>query len=191
MDTLTKDEFEAREFHYLREIDLGKLFLYPTDTVYGIGCDATNSEAVLKVCEAKNRPVGKPFSVIAPSLSWIKENCIIPRHAEEWLEKLPGPYTFIFELRTLQCVAPEVLGGGKTLGIRMPAHWFSAKVKKLEKPIVTTSVNPTGEMFMTSLDNLHDSIKGKVSFIVYEGEKIARPSTLVKLNSEDIEVVER
>ena len=190
MDTLTKDAFEAREFHYLREMDKGKLFLYPTDTIYGIGCDATDSEAVLKLRSAKNRSE-KPFSVIAPSLSWIHENCVVPRHAEEWLDKLPGPYTFIFQLRTTQCVAPEVLCGGNTIGIRIPSHWFSEKVKKLEKPIVTTSVNPTGEMFMTSLENLHDSIKGKVSFIVYEGEKIARPSTLVKLASEDVEVVER
>ena len=190
MEVLTKDELEIREFHYLREIDRGKLFIYPTDTIYGIGCDATNSESVAKIRLAKNKSE-KPFSVIAPSKSWIYENCVVPHAAEEWIEKLPGPYTLIFKLRTLQCVAPEVLNGGKTLGVRLPHHWFVEKVKKLEKPVVTTSVNPSGEMFMTSLETLHDSIEGKVAFVIYEGEKIARPSTLVKLHSEDVEVIQR
>lgn len=190
MEILTQEEFSEREFHYLREIDLGKLFIYPTDTIYGIGCDATNSQAVKKIREAKGKS-SKPFSIIAPSKSWIYENCIVPEHGKEWIDKLPGPYTLIFQLRTTQCVAPEVLQGEKTIGIRIPSHWFVEHVKHFEKPLVTTSVNPTGEMFMTSLETLDDTIKSKVTFIIFEGEKIGRPSTIVKLDKEDVEIIER
>ena len=190
MDVLTREEFVEREFHYLREIDLGKLFIYPTDTIYGLGCDATNARAVAQLQATKKR-TQKPFSVIAPNKQWIHENCVVPPHAVEWLEKLPGPYTFVFKLKSTDCVVPSVLCGGDTLGVRLPSHWFSERLKHFEKPIVTTSVNPSGEMFMTSLEHLHDSIKNRVSFIVYEGERIGKPSTIVRLDLKDAEVIER
>lgn len=190
MDVLTKEEFLDREFHYLREIDVGKLFIYPTDTIYGIGCDATNAAAVAKLQETKHRSA-KPYSIIAPSKDWIYENCIVPKHAVSWLEKLPGSYTMVFKLKVKDCVVHTVLAGGDTLGIRLPSHWFSERLRKFEKPIITTSVNPSGEMFMTSLENLHDNIKSRVSFIIYEGEKIGKPSTIVRLDKQEVEVVER
>lgn len=154
----------------------GSVFVYPTDTIYGLGCDATNGKAVMKVRQIKGREK-KPFSVIAPSKSWIMENCLTKK---EDLERLPGPYTIILPLKS-GCVDPGVNLGLNTLGVRIPDHWFSQIVKKLGLPVVTTSANVSGQNFMTSIDNLDPGIKKSVDFVVYEGPKTGRPSKIIDL----------
>ena len=71
MKFLTPEEFEMNKFTHLESLKKGAVFLYPTDTIYGIGCDATNHEAVYKTREAKQRYT-RPFSIIAPSKKWIQ-----------------------------------------------------------------------------------------------------------------------
>ena len=165
------------------------VFIYPTDTIYGIGCDATNDKAVARVREIKGREM-KPFSVIAPSKEWIFENCIVNEKAKEWLDKLPGAYTFIFKLKDKKTKAvAENVNLGETIGVRIPTHWISEAVNKLKVPIVTTSVNLTGKPFMTSLDNLDEDIKNKVDFIIYEGEKKGSPSRVVDLTGEEAKIL--
>ncbi len=159
------------------------IFIYPTDTIYGIGCNALSKEAVEKVRIAKQR-TKNPFSVIAPSKDWIMENCIVDDSGKEWLKKLPGPYTLIFKIKK-KCVAENVAPGLKTLGVRIPDHWFSDFVKELKIPIITTSANKSSEDFMTSLENLDMDIKGKIDFIIYEGEKIGRPSKIIDLTNKE------
>ena len=126
----------------------GHIVVYPTDTVYGIGCDATNERAVERVYAIKGRGA-KPVSVIAPSLAWIRAHCSIPAYAEEWLAKLPGPYTLILTLKDKSCVAATVLQGRTALGVRIPAHACSEVVTQFGKPVVTTSANPSGEPVVT------------------------------------------
>ena len=67
------------------------------------------------------------------------------------------------------------------MGVRIPDHWFSQVVEALGFPIITTSANKTGQPFMTSLENLDSEMKMKVDFIIYEGEKKARPSKIIDL----------
>ena len=76
------------------QINLEKIYVYPTDTIYGIGCDATNDKLVLKIRSIKKRDE-KPFSIIAPSKDWIKNNFEIIH--PEYLDKLPGPYTLVMK----------------------------------------------------------------------------------------------
>jgi L-threonylcarbamoyladenylate synthase len=190
MDIVTKDEFLQRKSEFIPKIEAGTIFIHPTDTIYGIGCDATNSSAVKKVREAKQR-VDNPFSVIAPSKKWIYDNCEYSEEAISWIEKLPGPYTLILKLKNKKAIANEVNLGSGTLGIRIPAHWFSGFVRELGFPVVSTSANISGEPYMTSMDNLDARIKPKVGFVIYEDEKKGRPSTVVKLFSEKVEVVQR
>lgn len=168
----------------------GAVFIHPTDTIYGIGCDATNDAAVKKIREAKQR-VSMPFSVIAPSKGWIYENCEVSEEAESWLDKLPGPYTLIFRLKNKSAVAASVVSGSENLGVRMPRHWILDVVKELGFPVVSTSANITGQPYMTSVDELDSSIRQKVDFAIFEGEKDGRPSTIVKLFEKGVEVVER
>jgi L-threonylcarbamoyladenylate synthase len=132
----------------------GETLVYPTDTVYGIGCDATNYAAVARVREIKHRDE-KPFSVIAPSMQWIRTNCVIPAYAEELLAKLPGPYTFVFLLRDA-CVALNVSGGA--LGVRIPDHAVATLATAFGKPVVTTSANISGEPVIRSVSSLPEGL---------------------------------
>ncbi len=181
MRTLNKDDYNVNKHKILKQIDQGAVFIHPTDTIYGIGCDATNPEAVNKIRDAKQRRT-QPFSVIAPSRDWVRANCIVDQEAEDWLAKLPGPYTIILKLKNQNAVAKNVNPTEDgTIGMRRPDHWISEITNDLNKPIITTSANITGKNFMTSMDNLDLNVKKKMDFIIYEGEKKGRPSTIVDL----------
>lgn len=189
MRIITKDEFFLHIEEFEEKVRQGDVFVYPTDTIYGIGCDATNNEAVDNIRKIKDRSKA-PFSVIAPSIDWIRENCEITSEAEEWLEKLPGAYTLILPLKNPDCVAKGVCNG-KTLGVRMPKHWIRALVRTLGVPIVTTSVNKTGQSFMRSIDDLDQDIKMRVGFIIDEGTLEHRPSNIVNLTEGSITIRDR
>ena len=98
MTTVNKDEYNVNKSRILKQIKEGAVFIHPTDTIYGIGCDATNEAAVDKVRDAKQRK-DLPFNIIAPSRDWVRANCEVDQEAEEWLAKLPGPYTIILKLK--------------------------------------------------------------------------------------------
>lgn len=190
MEIVTKEEFLLEKIKYLRLIGKGAVFIHPTDTIYGIGCDATNDEAVQRIRSMKQR-ASMPFSVIAPSKTWIFENCKATASAKEWIEKLPGPYTLILKLKKKSTVAAAVNLNNDNLGVRMPKHWFTDVVAELGSPVVSTSANITGQPYMTSVEDLDSNIRQKVDFIIYEGEKQGRPSTIVKLFGKKVEVVKR
>ncbi|MBT5739496.1 threonylcarbamoyl-AMP synthase [Candidatus Woesearchaeota archaeon] len=177
METLTKTEVKKRFDEIINWINKGAIFIYPTDTIYGIGCITTNDDSVKKINQIKQRE-GKPLSVWVPNKEWISTNCIIPTIAEEWLDKLPGSYTFIFNLKDQNVISKNVSKEG-TIGVRLPNHWFNNIVSKLKSPIITTSVNKAGEMFMTDLENLDPDIQNSVDFLIYEGEKKGKPSKII------------
>ena len=159
-----------------------KIFIYPTDTIYGIGCDAKNEELVNKIRKIKQRHE-TPFSVIAPDKEWIKENCEISQNAKFYLNKLPGPYTLILKLKNKQAIANNV-SFSSTIGVRIPAHPITKIISKLKIPIITTSVNLSGDKFMTSLDDLNQEIKSQIDAIIYEGPIKCKPSTVIDLSQD-------
>src|SRR3989338_8879086 len=179
MEVVSKEEFQRNEKLFVERIKGGAIFIYPTDTIYGIGCDATNDEAVQKLRTLKDRSKN-PFSVIVPSRKWIYSHCDVSEEADQWVEKLPGPYTLILKTKK-HAVSKYLAPGLDTLGVRIPKHWFSAVVEKLGIPIVTTSANKSGKDFMTSLKDLDEALKKAADFIIYEGEKKGDPSQLVDL----------
>lgn len=190
MRIITKAEFLGSREHFLKRIREGGVFIYPTDTIYGIGCDATNNEAVKRIREIKHRSEA-PFSVAVPSKEWIKGNCFLSAEAKKWLDKLPGPYTLLLKLKNKDAVAAAVVQKTDVIGIRIPANWFSKAVAELGLPIVSTSANITKESHMTSLNDLDREVAGKVDFIVYEGKKESSPSTIVKLYGRKTDIVNR
>jgi len=173
---------------YQRVLKQG-IFITPTDTVYGLSCDANNKKLVKKVRKLKQSK--QPFSVIAPTKKWVRENCVISNEAEKWLMKLPGPYTLILKLKNKHAVSKEVYNKkDKTIGIRMPDHWITDVVKKIDTPLITTTANIHGGNYMTSLDNLNPEIKNKVDLIISVGIKKGYPSTIIHLVDEE-KIVER
>lgn len=191
MKILTKDEFIIQQDKWLADVKNGAVFVYPTDTIYGIGCNALLSSAIKRIREIKERE-DLPFSIIAPSKEWIRQNCVVSKKSEEWLDKLPGPYTLILKLKNSKVVAKEVAPGKDSIGIRIPDHWISKIVQRLNVPIITTSVNVSGESFATSVETIEEDITGKIDFAVDEGEKKGRPSTIVNLeNEKEVKIIKR
>ncbi len=189
--SITKEEFLRNKQDYYQLIREGTLFVYPTDTIYGIGCNALDEEAVQKIRAVKDRNEA-PFSVIAPSKEWIHEHMELSPPAEEWLSKLPGPYTLIMKMKKGRgaCVAPAVTNTN-SLGIRMINHWMQDVAAELGIPVVTTSVNKTGESFMTAPDAIDEAIREAVAVVIDEGEKKGRPSQIIFLNKTEVEVKKR
>ena len=170
---------------FIDEMKKGKIFIYPTDTIYGIGCNALNSKSVEKIRELKNREE-KPFSVIAPNKKWIIENCETDNSVKKWIKKLPGKYTLILKLKNKKCICEKTNNDSGTLGIRIPQHWFSKLVEEANVPFVTTSVNLSGELPANSLENINKEIKDKVDYVIDEGRLENRPSTIVNLINGEI-----
>lgn len=169
-----------QEQEIINQIKLGKIFIYPTDTIYGLGCDATNIEAVKKIKQIKNRDEDKPLSVIAPSLEWINNNLIIDCEIEKYL---PGPYTIILKKKN-----PDFLNhvsSTPSLGVRIPNCDFTKIIQKTGLPFITTSVNLAGEPFLTNIQDLNQEIKSKVDSIIDIGPLTGKPSTLI-LNGKEI-----
>lgn len=180
MEILTKAELRVRLDEFLEKISEGAVFIYPTDTIYGIGCNALNERSVQKVRELKRRE-DKPFSVWVPSLQWIRDNCILDEKSKEALQQLPGPVTLVLRLKNKRSITGNVIKDMETIGVRIPDHWFSKVVEKLNIPIVTTSANKTGRPFMTSIEDIDPEIKEGVEFMIYEGPKEGRPSRIIDL----------
>ena len=122
----------------IKEILAGKIFIYPTDTIYGLGCDATNELSVNRIKEIKGRDKDKPLSIIAPSMGWIKNNFIFDVNLDSYL---PGPYTIILKKKEPSFL--NWISSGDSIGIRIPANNFTKEIQKADVPFVTTSVNMT------------------------------------------------
>lgn len=145
----------------IKQIRKGKVFVYPTDTVYGLGCDAGNAEAVARIKEIKGRDEGKPMSVIAPSFNWIQDHCICDNFLKQYL---PGAYTLILEKKDKEFL--KEVASGETLGVRIPDCEFSLIVKEANVPFVTTSVNKSGEKPACKISDIDKDILDKVDIIV-------------------------
>ena len=182
MEVFTPETFRLRRKEVLQRIKDGEIFIHPTDTIYGLGCNAQDEKAVSTIRRLKKRPEN-PFSVWAPSVKWIQQNCQVEKAGQQWIKKLPGPYTLVLPLKNTHAVAASVHQSVPTLGVRLPKHWFSAVVEELGIPLVTTSANQTGQHFMTSLEDLDPEIEEGVSFAFYEGPKEGRPSQIVDLTT--------
>ncbi|MBI4016295.1 MAG: threonylcarbamoyl-AMP synthase [Candidatus Aenigmarchaeota archaeon] len=190
MRILTKAQFLREKDVWLSKLRAGAVFMYPTDTIYGIGCDATNKQAVDVIRQAKQRDE-KPFSVIAPSKKWIEENCIVSNTAKECLKKLPGPYTLLLPLLNKNAIAPNVIGTSQNIGVRIPKHWWNEFVAEFGKPLVTTSVNIAGQPHATSVWNVPIKLKEHIDFAIDDGQIKNPPSILLDCTSEQINEVKR
>lgn len=162
----------------------GGVILYPTDTIWGLGCDATNEAAVQKLLELKNRPEHKSLIVLLDNdnklQSYVKE---IPEVAYDLIEYAEKPLTIIFD--AAKNLAPSVINKDGSVGIRIVKHDFcSPLIQRFRKPLVSTSANLSGEASPKNFDDIDDAIKAGVDYIVdFEQEKRQHgaPSTIIKL----------
>ncbi len=172
----------------------GGIVIYPTDTVYGIGCDIHNQKAVEKLCRIKGlNPDKANLSFICHDLSHIADYAHgITTPAYKVLKKaLPGPFTFIFEA---SAKAPRVGGQKrKTVGIRVPDNQIILQiVKELGNPIVSTSVREdenTLDEYVTDPDLILEKYRTMVDLVIDGGFGGNVPSTIIDCTNDDFELV--
>lgn len=164
----------------------GVLFVYPTDTVYGLGC-SIHSESINVVFEIKNRSRQLPLSVAFSSLEMVKRYAIVDAKQETFIiERLDMPYTFIVRKRE---VVPDIVTSGKdTMGVRIPNNEVTKRIiEGADTPIITTSANLSGKSPPVSVDDIDKVILGGVSLVVDAGPcRIGRPSKVVDLVEDKI-----
>ena len=190
MQIIPKQDFLAKKEQFISRIREGSIFIYPTDTIYGVGCNALNKGLVNKIRNAKQSG-DQPFSVIAPSKDWIIKNLDYKESFKPWLDKLPGPYTLIMNIKNKDCVSEETNNNLNTLGVRIPNNWFSDIVAEAGVPVITTSVNIHSNEHISSTAQIPESIKNLVDFAIDDGIIKGSPSTLVNLSKPEPEIIER
>ena len=156
------------------QIKSGKIFVYPTDTIYGLGCNAEDEKAVQKIKNLKKRDKDKPFSVIAPSLGWIKKHCVVDVELEKYL---PGPYTIILKKKDKNFLS--YVSSTDSLGVRIPDNEFTLKIQESGVPFITTSVNESGQDFAKQISEISKEILSQVDSVVDVGKLSGSPSTLI------------
>ncbi len=162
----------------------GKIMIYPTDTLYGIGGNALDVNVVERIHKIKERDAGKPLSVIMGNLDMIGEYCELTKEQELILiNYLPGPYTFILKLKKGTRIA--AVGNSETVGVRVPEHQFARRLSvELKIPIITTSANISGKKDAATVKQIEKSVLDNVDFVVDGGETMYKQaSTVVDLIS--------
>jgi L-threonylcarbamoyladenylate synthase len=184
-DALNKPAIRSLMIEGMRN---GAIFVYPTDTLYGLGCNAEIGESVDKITEAKGRDAGKKSSVIAPSKDWIWKHTTLSRINMKFADALlPGPYTIIMKAKK-SAPKPAVSGGG-SMGVRLPKHPFSRLIADAGVPFLSTSVNLSGKEPAANIADIPASVKGITDWAI-DARKIYGPASRVfDLRTDSISVL--
>jgi tRNA threonylcarbamoyl adenosine modification protein (Sua5/YciO/YrdC/YwlC family) len=163
----------------------GGIIIYPTDTVYGIGCDIFNKKAIEQIYRIKNVADTKLFSFIIPNLKEIAQYAKVSDYAYKTMKKLlPGPYTFVLPASKK---VPKILWTKrKTVGIRIPDNEVALELaRQLGHPIISTSVtNRKGETLYEPRE-IHAIFGNQVDLMLANGALSGKPSTIVDLTDEE------
>lgn len=172
--------------HALDVLHKGGVILYPTDTIWGIGCDATNPKAVAKVYQIKQRTDQKAMLVLMNNANLLT-HCVskVPEMAQKLIETHPNPLTLIYpEARNL---AKNLINSDGTIGIRITKEEFSFKlIEAFKKPIVSTSANLSGEMPPANFAEIDERIKDLVDYVVkyrQNDRKKTKASDIIKIGN--------
>lgn len=178
--------FINRAVEILKE---GGLIIYPTDTVYGLGCDIFQKKAIEKIYQIKPNLDNKPLSFICADLKDISKYAKVSTQVYRLLKyAFPGPYTFI--LPAAREVPKKLWSKRKTVGIRVPDNLIAQSLaRELGHPIVSTSItNDNGEV-LNDEESIVKYYGKKVDLILYAGPLGLTPSTIIDFSTEEPEIV--
>ena len=172
-----------------KTLDNGGLAVFPTATVYGIGADAYNENAIRSLYEKKQRPLDKPLLMHISSLEMAEEIAYLNDTAREFIKRLtPGPLTEVVKAKP---ILPSIaLAGGDTVGLRFPSNDIFLEISKaFGKPIAATSANISGEKSTARAEELK-SITDVADVIIGGGEcELGLESTIVSLTGEKANIL--
>lgn len=170
----------------------GGLVIYPTDTVYALGCDALNVRAVEKICKIKGvNPQKNNLSIICYDLSNLSEYAKVSNAAFKLMKKyLPGPYTFILPTSS---ELPKIYKNRKEVGIRVPDNQIVRTiVQELGNPLLTMSVHDDEDEVMeysTDPELIDEKYEGKVDIVIDGGYGGIEPSTVIDCTGDEFSII--
>jgi tRNA threonylcarbamoyl adenosine modification protein (Sua5/YciO/YrdC/YwlC family) len=172
-----------------QRLQQGDVIAYPTDTIYGIGCDIFQKGAVERLYRIKGKEPNKPLSFLCPSLTDISTYAQVSNQAFNIMKRLvPGPYTFVLEAS--RKVPKVMLTRRKTVGIRIPNNNICiAMVQLLGNPIITTSVKNAENELFNDAEEIAERLAGLVDMVIDGGRIAARHSTIIDLSGDTPTVI--
>ncbi len=167
----------------------GGVIIYPTDTVYGIGCDIFNRDALERIFDIKNDARNKLFSFVCSSLKDIAKYAKVSDYAYRTMKHLlPGPYTFI--LPAAKEVPKKLWSNRRTVGIRVPNHQITLKlVEELDHPIISTSVTNRKGVILHNPGEIKSIFNVTVDLMLSVGPLSGNPSSVIDLSEEAPEII--
>lgn len=170
-------------------IKSGGVVIMPTDTIYGIIADATNEYAIQRVYEMKKRNENKPMLMLVNSIEMLEKYVSSISDIERKLidELWPGALTIIFKKRN---ISDLLTGGLDTVGIRYPDNKLLIDImNELNVPLLSTSVNVSGDESATCINNINNLILDNVDYVYDMGECKGEPSTIVVVDNNELKVL--
>lgn len=177
----------------LEVLQKGGVIIYPTDTIWGIGCDAVNDEAVKRVYEIKKRVDSKSMLVLMENAALLDRYVDeVPEIAFDLIEVSDKPLTIIFD--GAKNLAKNLLAEDGSIGIRITTEEFSsALIRRFKRPIVSTSANISGKPSPACFDEIEQEVLDAVDYVVkfrQEDRQKAAPSSIIKLGrSGEIKII--
>jgi tRNA threonylcarbamoyl adenosine modification protein (Sua5/YciO/YrdC/YwlC family) len=172
-------------------LEKGGVIGYPTDTVYGVGCDLFNPEAIRKIHRLKKSDGKKPLSFICSDLKDISRYAYVSNYAYKMMKHLlPGPYTFI--LKATKMVPKVAMTKQKTVGIRIPDNRICLSlVRELGNPIISTSVYKPDEGLYNDPAEIEERFGKQLDLVIDGGVIVAEHSSIIELTEEFPKVIRR
>lgn len=172
-------------FDAARIIQSGGLVAFPTETVYGLGADAMNPDAIRRVYRVKGRAFTKPLLVLIADRSWLTDLvAAIPDTAIPLMDTFwPGPLTLTFQ--AAPTVPPDLMGGGTTIGVRLPGPSVAlALTRAVGRPITAPSANRSGAPSPIHAQDVVAALDGKIDLILDGGPSVdSIPSTVLDVTT--------
>ncbi len=185
MTTILKMYATSLNSHYLdiavKTLRDGGILLYPTDSLYAIGCNALDNRAIERICDIKGiNPAKTNLSIICSDISQASEYARIDNKAFQILKAyVPGPYTFLLPASSR---LPKVFKGRKVVGVRIPDNVIARELAtRLGNPLLTTSVAMDDEWDVVSAEALAGAYSESVDLVIDGGDGLTVPSTVVDL----------
>ena len=160
-----KTKLDSHLIRCINHLIEGNVLLYPTDTIWGLGCDASNADAVDKIFEIKQRPKEKSLIVLVDSIETLEKHVNVTNEIESLIFSLKVPTTIIYP--NPLGIAKNVINEDNTVAIRLVKHKFCQQlIREFGKPIISTSANISGEKTPLEFGKISPEIKEKGDFIV-------------------------
>lgn len=195
IDLKNLEEDKIKEI--ISSFERGEVIVYPTDTIYGIGCIATNKKAIEKIYKIKKRENKKPFLVLMKSFCMLRKYCFLNKRQDKYLHELKTDKPVSVVLKKRDLLSDELTAKLDSVAVRLPKNDFLLKILKgVNLPIVSTSLNISGKENITNVKNIEKSLNTSPSLmpdlVIDAGELIAKSSQLIDLRDmDDIKVLRK